>query len=695
MTGVGVILGTAAYMSPEQARGKPVDKRADIWAFGCVLYEMLAGARAFRGETVSETLAEVMKSEPRWTALPPEMPTALRNIVRRCLEKDPRQRVRDIGDVRIGMQDARAEATTTLPVPVVAGRSRERLAWTAAALLAVVSVVGVAVTLVPRPNPTAPEMRVEITTPATSSPLQFALSPDGRHLVFVASGGGPERLWLRALDKTDAQPMAGTDGAEYPFWSAESRSIGFFASGKLYRIDSTGGPPEVVTNASAGRGGAWNATGTILFTPTPNSPLSRIAASGGEPVAVTRLDPPQQTSHRFPQFLPDGRHFLFYAQGSPNASGIYLGSLDGGEPKRLTAADTAGAYLQPDRLIFVRQGALTVRRLDVARGELTGDPLTMASPVGSTNVNLGGFSVSADGRVAYRAGGNEPTQLTWFDRTGKVLGVAGAPEVDLSLPELSPDGRQVAFERSLQRNLNIWGMDLVHGRLTRLTFDAADRSPVWSPDGTRIAFSSSRKGPQPDLYLKPSTGAAATEELLLQTPNLKRPQDWSRDGRFLLYFELDPKTARDLWVLDMSGRKPRVFVNTPYEERIGQFSPDGRWIAYETNESGEFQVVVQPFPEPSRKWQISTTGGTQPRWRADGMELYFIAPDGKLMAVPVTAPGATFEAGTPVALFPTRIGTPIIKPDYAVSRDGRFLINQTVEEATAMPITLILNWKPR
>jgi Tol biopolymer transport system component len=546
-----------------------------------------------------------------------------------------------------------------------------------------------------------PEMRVEISTPSTSTPLQFALSPDGRHIVFVASGDGRQRLWLRPLDRTEAQPMAGTEGAEYPFWSADSRSVGFFASTKLYRVDITGSPPQVLASAPSSRGGTWNADGTILMTARTVNPVSRIAASGGDPVDVTRLDPPRQLSHRFPHFLPDGRHFLFYVTGLPESSGIYLGSLDAGDARRLTAADTPGAFLKPDRVVFMRQGALVARRLDLARGELTGDPVTLADPVGYDGTGpMGGFSVSGDGQVAYRAGGAGRQQLTWFDRTGKAVGAAGEPDANgMQSPELSPDGRRVAMIRTVQNNADVWLMDLVRGGLTRLTFDAGlENSPAWSPDGMRIGFSSNLKGAY-DLFVKPSNGAGV-EEILLEAPNTKITQDWSKDGRFLLYYEVNPKTGRDLWALEMTGNdhKPRVVANTPFEEVLAQFSQDGRWVAYQTNESGRFEIVVQPFPDANGKWQVSTGGGVAPRWRADGKEIYFIAPDATMMAVPITASGKTFEAGTPISLFPTRIvggGTVNTnKPQYAVARDGRFLINQPVKEDTTTPITLLMNWNP-
>jgi eukaryotic-like serine/threonine-protein kinase len=711
-TQAGVILGTAAYMSPEQARGRQVDRRTDIFSFGCVLYEMLAGRAAFEGEDVADILGSVLKTEPDWTRLPQDVPPSIRKLLHLCLQKNPRKRRQNAGDVRIDIEEALAEpeipSAAVAAIPAVA-RHRGRLGWIAAGLFALVAALSLFAAL--RPTPAPRELRVDINTPPSPVPLEFALSPDGHYVVFV--GDAQQRLWLRALDKSDAQPLAGTEGADYPFWSADSRSIGFFASGKLYRIDVSGGKPQPLTNAQAGRGGTWNANGTIVFASGLNSALWRIPASGGEPVPASRIDPPRQTVHRFPHFLPDGQHFIFYAVGIPEASGIYLGSLDGVEPKRLTAADTAGVYLHPNLLVFARQEALVARRLDIAKAELTGDPIPLADPIGyDGNLNFGAFSVSADGSVAYRSAGAARRQLIWFDRAGKKLGVAGEPDsVSMNAPELSPDEHRTAIDRTMQGNRDVWLMDLVRGNLTRLTFDpATDGFPIWSPDGTRIAFESRRKGSY-DLWLKASSGGG-TEELLMETPNNEWPFDWSRDGRYLLYYKDDPKTGSDLWALPMSNaqqqtagdRKPIVIANTPFDESRGQFSPDGRWVAYETNESGRFEIVVQRFPNPNGKWQVSTMGGIQPRWRADGKELFFIALDRRMMAVTVNARPALaqgekdgFDAGSPVALFPTSIyaGTanPVGKAQYAVSRDGRFLINTVLDDAAA-PITLLMNWKP-
>ena len=691
-----VILGTAPYMSPEQAKGRPVDRRTDVFSFGCVLFEMLTGHRAFDGENVTDTISRVLQRDPDWTRVPANIPGSIRSLLRVCLEKDVKRRRQTATDVRIDIEQALSEPQSSAAAAATIPR-RTPIAWIAALTVAIAAIVVLAIVAAGHFREVSPpEMRLQILTPSSNS-LGIALAPDGRHIVFVASGNGPSRLWLRSLDKTDAQPMTGTEGAGNPFWSADSRSIGFFAAGKLYRIDLAGGSPQLIANAPAQRGGCWNADGSILFAPS-NGPLMRVVESGGEPVAVTRIDP-RLTSHRWPACLPDGRHFLFFAQGDPAVAGIYLASIDGGEPKRLVASNAAGVFLNPDRLLFVQQGALVAQHLDLARQELTGDPVVVSDAViVSRGLNLGVFSASQDGRIAYRAT-VAPNQLFWYDRTGKLLGIASEPDATvLDGAELSPDGRRVAFQRTVENNTDIWLSDLARDIFIRFTVNpATEQMPVWSSDSSRIAFTSSVAGPG-NLYVKPSSGAGL-EKPLLESPNNKAPQDWSKDGRFLLYVEVDRKTANDLWALDLSrNAEKRAVANSPFDERMGQFSPDARWVTYATNESGRDEIVVQPFPDASAKWQISKSGGTMPRWSADGRELYFIAPDGKLMASPVTASGQTFEAGTPQALFPTRLAngsTLSFNARYAVSREGRFLINQTAEDSGASPITLILNWNPQ
>ena len=693
----GVILGTAAYMSPEQARGKEADRTTDVWAFGCVLYEMLTGYAVFEGETVGEILGGVFKAEPDWRRLPAETPEAIRRLLRRCLQKERSQRLKSADDARLEIEE-----TLSAPAPSPVHVRGSRFAWVLPAvfgLLVVLLSIPAALYLRGRSVET-PEMRVDIDTPATPQPLHFALSPDGTRLVFVSSSSGSPQLWLRQLNAATAQPLAGAEGGEYPFWSPDSRSIGFFAGSKLKRLDIGIGPPQELADAPTGRGGTWSSEDTILFAPTNAGPLWRVLASGGSPAQVTKLDLPRQAGHRFPQFLSDRRHFLFFAQGSPDAQGIYLASLDGGDAKRLMPTDTAGAYIDPGLLIFNRQGTLAARRLDLAAGKLTGDTITLAESVSyDTPFSMGGFAVSSGGRVAYRAGGLEARQLQWFDRNGKPLAVAGEPDVNtLESAELSPDSRQVAVSRGNQNNTDVWLIDVLRGGKTRFTVDAAiDEYPIWSPDGTQIAFASNRKGVY-DLYLKPSSGARG-EQLLLESAQAKFTEDWSRDGRFVLYVEAGAKTGWDLWALPMVGdRKPMAVMNSPFEERSGKFSPDGRWVAYQSNFSGRFEIYVQPFPGPGGKLQVSTAGGTFPRWRADGKELFFIAPNAKLMSVPVGPSHSTFEAGSPVALFQTHIvtgGVAALESQYAVSGDGRFLINTRVDESTPTPITLILNWKPK
>ena len=662
MTMRGMILGTAAYMAPEQARGKAVDGRADIWAFGVVLFEMLTGVRPFRGGDVTDTMVSVISKEPDWRVVPAATPAALRRLLTRCLKKDPRARLQAIGDARVQIDEllsgAPDDASNATMAPAASSASRSGLPW----IVAAAALTGLVATAPPivrhlreAPPLVLPEVRVEITTPATDAPLQFALSPDGRALAFVASGDGPPRLWLRPLDQAEARPLVGTEGATALFWSPDSRAIGFFANGRLLRLDLAGGAPRVLAgNAGALAGGSWSPDGTILFGHAAEGSLWRVMASGGEPVQVTQNSSRVQLGHRSPHFLPDGRHFLFYMPGPPEqAEGIYLGSLDGGAPARLTAAESGGAFLPPDLVAFVRQGTLVARRLDLAGRVLTGDPITIADGVGVDQFARGGFAASAASVIAYRAGGGASRRLTWLDRTGKAVGAAGEPDgTDLRFPEFSPDGRRVAMRRTVQGNTDIWLLDLVRGGLTRLTFDAAaDLNAVWSADGTRIAFNRRLNA----LYVKPSNGLGA-ETLVADSPDNKVLQDWSRDGRWMVYYDLHQTNGRDLWAMDTGSpdHPRRAIANTPAEEVLAALSPDAQWVAYQTNESGRFEVVVQPFPDGGGKWQVSMAGGVAPRWRADGKELYFLAPDATLMALPVTT-GSSFEAGAPVALFPTRV----------------------------------------
>jgi Tol biopolymer transport system component/tRNA A-37 threonylcarbamoyl transferase component Bud32 len=676
-TQVGMILGTAGYMSPEQARGQNVDKRADIWAFGVVLYEMLTGKRLFDGATVSDSLAAILTREPDLT----QAPERTRRLLRRCLEKDPKKRLRDISG---------AELLLELVAEVPA--SHRRWLWMSAAAMALIS--GVALGFYFRgPGAANPEIRVDIMTPPTTAPASFALSPDGGKIAYVASGDGASRLWVRSLDSTSARPLPGTEGATNPFWAPDNRSLGFFADEKLKRIDLGEGQPQILAEAqSAGDEGAWNADGTILFhSLNITGPLLRLPASGGP--AVVAVKPTKgQLGHRAPRFLPDGRQFLFTSSGAESA--IWLGSLDGADPRRVTTiapgTDSAGEYLAPGWLVRIRGNVLIAQHFDAGSGQISGDPIALAQSVGSANLT-GSFSVSRSGGIAWRSIVGGRRQLIWFNRTGQNQGTFGAPDdFTLLFPELSPDGKRAAISRGPTGVSDLWMQEST--RVSRLTFDpAGDRYAIWSPDGARLVFASNRKGVY-DLFQKPAN-ASASEEVLLQSADNKWPDSWSPDGRFILYYSA--QNGGDLMVLPLTGdRKPYPFLSTPFNEQQGVFSPDGKWVAYQSNESGRNQVYVRPFPGPGGQWQVSTEGGTSPRWRADGKELYYLASDSKLMAVAVLAQGAAFTPGTPAALFQTRIPQSNNRPNYDVARDGRFLIATDLQDTSTEPIHLLLNWKP-
>jgi len=729
MTQAGMILGTAAYMAPEQARGKPVDKRADIWAFGIVVFEMLTGRRVFGGEDISITLAFVMTKEPEWTALPAATPPALRALLHRCLDKDPKRRLQAIGEARVQIEDliSGAGAAGGDVGPAEAGRHagmnpqslvpnpdrplRQTLPWAIAGIFAAALIALSAVSIVHfREQPVERQvLHYTLAPPEKATNVQsLATSPDGHYVVMQAVGDGGQ-LWIRSLDSLQTQQLAGTEDATFPFWSPDSRYIGFFTATQLKKIAVNGGPSQTLCDAPNSRGGTWSRDGVIVFAPVNgNEGLSRVPAAGGAPVAVTKND---GGTHRWPLFLPDGRRFLYLANDG-KVNGIHVASLDSKDDRRLVLDESNPQYLAPStgnpvgHLLFVRQQTLVAQPVDPQTLEPKGDLFPVVervSPGSSNGSNL--YSVSENGILILQAGGaGVGNQHVWFDRTGKETGAVGAVVRSRGSIALSPDGKRVVIERFGESGgSNLWITDMEHsGTETRLTFNspAATISPVWSQDGSRVAFGVSRKGVT-DLYQRASNGTGQ-DELVLESKNQKDPTDWSHDGRFLVFQDVD-RTSEDLWALPVTGdKKPILLLRTDYRETQGQLSPDSRWLAYTSNESGTFQVYVQPFAPGwttpmTGKWQISTTGGTQPRWRGDGKELFYVAPDRKLMAAEVTATAQRFDRGTPQALFESRSAVSSLNPratGYAPSADGKRFLIAVPRGAlgTTPPLTVVVNW---
>ena len=708
-TDPGTVMGTVGYMSPEQARGQRVDQRSDIFSLGAVLYEMLSGKRAFRGDSAIETLNAILKEDPpELSESNSQINSALERVVMHCLEKNPEQRFQSAQDVAFALESSNGVSlsrTTIDALPLTSGRpgTREWLAWIVASVCLLAALPFVIAYLRPAPKDER-ILKMSVLLPEkttmTSGVSPVAVSPDGRRLAFVASFEGRDILWVRSLDSLSAQALPGTENAlmqSHPFWSPDSRFIGFFAGGKLKKIDASGGPPQTLCDVGGPRGGTWNRDGVIVFAPVPFGPLYKVSAAGGEPTPVTALDQSDlETAHRWPYFLPDGRHFLYFVRSSRDGSeGIYVGSLDAKETKRLLPAALNAAYAPPGFLLFSRNEMLMAQRFDADKLELTGEPFQVAERVAyNPGLGRGAFSVSENGVLAFSGGGGQINQPLWFDRGGKQIGSLGAAGLYLNL-WLSPDERRAAVDRSDPQTgaSDIWLFDLARGIPSRFTTDpAGDTNALWSPDGGRIVFSSTREGVR-NLYQK-IAGGGGNEEVLLKSSEDKVANDWSANGQFIVYQTSNPKTKWDLWVLPMFGdRQPFPFLQTEFNEQQAQFSPDGKWIIYTSDESGAPEVYVQTFPASEGKWRVSTGGGGQPRWRHDGRELFYIAADRKLMAVDVKL-GATFEASVPKPLFSTRvISLTEFRNQYVPTSDGqRFLINSTLEETSTTPINVVVNW---
>jgi Tol biopolymer transport system component len=718
-TVAGTLLGTAAYMSPEQARGKAVDRRADVWSFGCLLYEMAIGKAAFRGETISETLASVLRDEVDLTMLPAEMPEGVKFLVSRCLERDPKMRLRDIGEARIalspegtsisvGMATAHGPMIGTpsvAPAPAARGGS-SKVAWAVAGIAIIVAVLAgwAAVSRTAGPI-SATEIRATIRPPKGQIFEAYGahsgavtISPDGTRVTFVSGqGDGEERpsLYVRSLGSETAQPLPDTAGATFPFWSPDSRQIAFFLGGKLKKIDLEGGAPLTICNASEGRGGNWSQEGVILFTPDTQSPIMRVSAAGGEPTPVTTIDVSRlgESSHRYPVFLPDGNRF-FYLRASHAAApqdpvnSIWIGSLDSDETFELMQSTSNVTYAQ-GHLFWQRDRFLMARQFDPESLEFQGEPFVVGEDlVYQANYWRASFGVSDRGPIVFQGGLASTQYLAWYDREGEEVGRIGEPSRYGAI-RISPDGRTLAAT-VLDENSgagDIWTFDLARNVGSRLTFDDAnEQSPVWSPDGTRIAFQSNRQGTTGDLFVQSTSGQGAAE-LLFATDALDTPQDWSSDGKYLAVDRGIGKN--DVWIVPLDGSEPFGLIETEFDDGYSRFSPDARWIAYISNQSGRFELYLTRFPSGEGKWQLSKGGADWLLgWNDDGTELYYLDLEGALSAVRVQL-GERVVADLPRRLFPTRS-----EATWASSGDGeRFVLGVPDDPDQDYPITLIVNWQ--
>jgi Tol biopolymer transport system component len=685
-TRAGMILGTAAYMAPEQARGKVVDKRADIWAFGVVLYEILTGEQLFHGETVSDILAAVLKSEPDLTRVPPQF----RRLLERCLEKDPKKRLRDIGDAMPLIETPR-EAASSIAAPP----SRPGWLWptVASVLLLTTGALGF---LHFRETPTqAPVVRTTILSPenAAINTTYAAVSPDGQRIVFSArNSDGKTQLWIRPLDSLTAQPLAGTDGAGYSFWSPDGKSIGFFANRKLNRIDASGGPVLALADAMENlnvRGAAWSSSGAIVF--HASGPLRKISASGGAASDATKFAP-GESSHRWPSFLPDGVHFLFLA-GVGNSTArktVRLGSLNSLDSTPLMEADS-GVIFSAGHLLFLRGQTLMAQSFDAHRLALTEEVLPVVEDISMGPVTNGAaFSASPGGLLVYGSGRSE-SELTWWDRQGNPLGALGEPGRFNSL-NFSANRKSLAIAQTDEgRNINIWLLDVERGVRERLTSEGTDADGILSADAATVFFSSHRKD-RLEIYSKPAN-RSGPEQLVFSDENNNKAESVSPDGKFLLF-----RGKGGLWVLPdplgPPGAKPIAVPRTSAQASYGQFSPDGRWIAYQSNESGRPEIYVVAFPGPGGRQRISTAGGTLPRWRPDGKEIFYLAPSEALTAAEVSVKNGSLEVGAAHELFRLRLSN---APGwhYDVSADGRRILTIATIAArrnVAPSLTVVQNW---
>jgi len=713
----GMILGTAAYMSPEQAKGKTADRRADVWAFGVVLYELLTGKQAFGGDDVTEVLAAVVMKEPALDALPAKTPPPIRNLVRRCLEKTLRRRLPHIGEARMTIEDVLSGAAPSEPAPAAAARSKtgERLTQVAAAamtLIAIAFAIGF-VLRAPQP-PQAMSLSAEIGADAslfTVVGTAAILSSDGTRLAFVAAGSGqPRRIYVRSLDQLQATPLSGTENARDPFFSPDGQWIGFFADLKLKKISVQGGAAVTLCDAPNDRGGSWGDDGTIVFTPLQAAALSEVSSAGGTPEPLTTLDKQAgEIGQRWPQVLPGSQAVLFTSSGGGNFEDaeIVVYSMASGERKVVQRGGFHARYLPSGHVTYMHEGTLFAVPFDLQRLEVTGQSAPVLEGVLTSSLYGGAqFSFSDAGTLVYLPGraGGQNVSIYWMDREGKFTSLRETPG-GYSNPALSSDGRRLALELFDGKRRDIWVYERDRDTFTRLTFAGeANSYPLWTPDGQRIVFSSQEKGGELNLWWMRADGAGDAQRLT-ETKDSQRATSWRPDGKVLAFRQTNPNTGNDIMTLPMEGDEksgwkpgePKPFVSGAFIVDWPAFSPDGRWIAYHSVESGVAEVYVRPFPGPGGKWQISTGGGYFPRWSRNGKELFYRSQDSKIMVLTYTASSDSFRADQPQPWSPgqfAELGGGI--SSFDLHPDGnRFAVLKapgTDETAAVNKVNIVLNW---
>jgi serine/threonine protein kinase len=706
LTQKGTVVGTFQYMAPEVLQGAEADAQSDIFSFGCVLYEMITGLRAFEGKSQLSVLGAILDHEPeRISVLNPGLPARLDETVHRCLAKNPEHRYGCIHDVRIQLEGI-VQAAPQSVSPQERSTTGSKVSWLIAAVATLIAVGIAAAYLLQAPKPASLVQSSILPPPGTSFVTMLpssgppVLSPDGTRLAFTARDAkGKVLLYVRSLTASTPQPLEGTDDATYPFWSADGRELGFFAAGRLRKIDAGGGPAQDIADVGNARGGAWNQNGTILFTPGTTQPIMQVSA-GGAAEPVSKLDSERnENSHRWPSFLPDGRHFLYWARSSkgPHEDLIYIGELGSAKAKVLMHSDSMAVYAS-GYLLFLRDQALMAQPFNLKRLELSGDPVLVAQQVGFNGATAHPlFTVSQTGILVYQSGNMQSGwNLLWLGRDGKP--VSSFPQSDRYLaPTLSPDGKRMAvgiFTGS-QGIGDLWIFDLARGTGTRVTFGPANNgTPVWSPDGKTIYYASSNKG-IPHISAKAADGSGS-ERVILETPGIvELPLSISSDGRYVAYWRKD--LAKDvgshIWALPLFGDgKPFPIIQDTWSEKEAQISPDGKWMAYVSNDSGRNQVYITPFPGGGAKWQVSKDGGSSPKWRGDGKELFYLDNSDSIIAVDLTVSGNAIDLGVPRVLFQA-VGIQRDYGPYDVTADGKkFLINSGNIAQGGEPLTLVQNW---